>query len=231
VKRPYSIRVVQYNIGDGPDHIKLGELEDLLKEDNPQVFFLDETADRLKVIKAFCSLHPEFDYWMGDGRPGAAKTTIVYLKSLGKVTGKYSETLVGKRRLAKGAGPENASPKVENRIRIRTPEGKRLHLIVAHQYATVVKRRVAARLFLRALVNVVKRRFGIVIFAGDMNQDPLAKMHKALRKVLPFFTNKFSTWGKRVIDVIWVNRKARIVKYWTEQYTSDHRAVVADIIY
>jgi len=225
-----QVRCLQYNIGDGPNHKKLEDLETFVKEENPDVFALDEHADRDSVTDAFIGLHPEFGKWAGDGRPGALKTCILYRKKLGKLTGEYSKTLVGPRHLPPGAGPENAGAKVANRIRMRINK-RRVHFIAVHQYASVRSRWEAAKDLVDALVHLVRNRFGVVVVLGDMNANPMDRIYKALRELLPFFSKPGATHGKRTIDVIWVNKLGRILKAWTRSGTSDHEAVIADVIF
>lgn len=224
-----TIRVVYYNMGDGPDQIKLEDLEEIWAQ-NPEVIALSEHADRIDVTTKFVEAHPEYDQYFGDGRPGAAKECLLYRKDLGELTLKKTHTLVGPRKLGEGAGPENATAKCALHLRFRVKQGKRrrrLHVIVGHQYATVNNRREAAKLFMRALADLVRRLVGAVIVMGDMNMVPSHALMHALM-VLMTGSDVGATHGKRQIDRILV-RAATILSAWTRRGSSDHRMVFADI--
>lgn len=220
------VRVGTYNAGNATNAKLLSDLEEWVRQ-GVQILGLQEVADRLSVLKAFRALHPDWDFFNGDGRPGSAKTAILYQKSVGEVTAQKSVTLVGPRRLPQGAGPENAGAKVANRIRFRIGR-KRVNFIVAHQYATVNNRRQAARLFMDALSHVIRRRLGTVIFVGDLNMTPGHALMHALRVLMTGASHVGGTHGPREIDRILV-RGGEIIECWSKRGSSDHRAVFADV--
>lgn len=228
-KRRQKRRLAYYNFGDGPDSEKRQDLEEAY-ELGVDVIALSEHADRVDVTSAFLRDHPDYDRYYGDGRSGGAKECLLYRKSLGKVTAKKSYTLVGARRVAKGAGPENPGPKVAHRVRMRI-NGKRTHFTVGHQYATVNNRRDAAWDFINALTDMLRARVGISVFFGDLNAEPRHKLVRALRTLFTGSSSDESgdTHKKRLIDYIMV-KGTRIVKVFTQRLTSDHKMVVVDVM-
>lgn len=225
-KHKRRVRVCTYNLGDGPGVHKLEDLEGFAS-DGVRLMGLEEHGDRSHVTDDFVNFNPGWAKWEGDGRPGGKKTCILYRTDLGPVTAKASKTLVGRMLLRKGAGPEHASPKVANRIRLRV-HGKRLHFIVGHEYATVSNRRRAAIMFMVAFVAWIRFRRGCVIAVGDMNMTPRNAMMRYLYRIFSVRSDVGGTHGRRQIDRILVKR-GQIIEAWTKRGSSDHKAVIADV--
>jgi endonuclease/exonuclease/phosphatase family metal-dependent hydrolase len=223
-------RLVYYNFGDGPDNHKLADLEygsNVLKAD---IIAVSEHADRIDVTTSFLESHPDWARYYGDGENGAAKECILYRKNIGKKTLEKTVGLTRARKLPKGAGPENAGPKWAHWLRFRRKH-HRLHLIVAHQYATVANRREAAWDFIRSLAKLVRPRMGVTIFFGDLNAT--------LKDVtIRFFKQLFSsssapksgpTHEKRLID--YINIKGGVILgVFTVKRSSDHKMLVVDAL-
>lgn len=224
-KHRTSVRVGVYNLGDGSDSEKFQDLLGLMGQ-RFDYLGLTEHADRSDVTDRFVRNFPQYGKWEGDGRNGAQKTCVIYRKSKGRVTAKVSNTLTGRKRLPQGAGPEQAGPKVANRIRARV-EKKRLHFIVAHEYASVNNRREAAAEFMRALVAIVRPRLGKTIVVADFNMTATHRLMRALRALLKSRSKVGPTHDTREIDQILTN--GEIYQAWTWTGTSDHKAVFADV--
>lgn len=228
-----KVRVVYYNFGDGSDAEKLADLE-YAAEHGADLIGISEHADRVDVTSAFLRLYPEYDRYFDPNQAGGAKECILWRKSLGTVTLKKTTRLTGPMKLPKGAGPENAGPKCIHRIRIRVKTGKRrsrrVHFMVGHQYATIHKRKQAARLFMNALVNVVRARLGVVILVSDQNATPGQAILEALKVLLPSWSNRGTgpTHKNRIIDYIMV-RGAKIIEAWSHKLSSDHKMIFADV--
>lgn len=226
-----TLRVAYYNFGGGPDQAKVEDLEEIWNA-GAVLIGLSEHGDRDDVTDRFLRAHPRWDKFAGDGRPGAAKECILYDTELGKVTAKKTRTLVGARKLAPGAGPENAGPKCSNRIRMRVKVGRRwrrVHFIVGHQYATINKRKDAARLFIQALADMIRSLRGTVIFVGDLNATPGTAILHALKVLMPSWSTKTGpTHHKRLIDYIMV-RGGQIIAAWSARGSSDHKMIFADV--
>lgn len=217
-------------MGDGSDEQKLADLEAAHAE-GADIIALGEHADRIDVTTEFCRRHPDFEQYFGDGTTGAAKECLLYRKSLGEVTLRKTIVLVKARKLPQGAGPENATNKCALRVRLRI-NGRRVNLIVGHQYASVGSRKEAAWLFMHALVDLVKARVGITIFFGDLNDVPKHALIKALRALFKFSSSDETgpTHKRRLIDYIMVRGRAKIIAAFTAKIHSDHRKVVVDVL-
>lgn len=228
-----KVRVVYYNFGDGPDREKLADLE-FAAEQGADLIGISEHADRVDVTSEFLRLHPEYDRYFDPDQAGGSKECILWRKALGKVTLKKTHRLTDSMKLPKGAGPEKAGPKCLHRIRLRVKVGKRrfrrVHFMVGHQYATVNNRKEAARLFMNALVNVVRARLGVVILVADQNATPGHALLEALKVLLPSWSSKDTgpTHKNRIIDYIMV-RGAKILEAWSKKLSSDHKMIFADI--
>lgn len=223
-------RLVYYNIGDGGDKSKLKDIEYAADDLGADVIALSEHADRVDVTSDFLKSHPDWDRYYAPNMNGGSKECLLYRRSLGEKTLGKSVQLVGKRTLAEGAGPEIAGPKVAHWVRFRR-NGHRLHLIVAHQYATVHNRRKASWLFIRALAKLVRPRRGVTVFCGDLNatlKDVTIKFFKTL------FTSSSApesgpTHEKRLID--YINIKGGVLlEAFTKKRSSDHMMLVVDAL-
>ena len=192
-----AFRGVVYNVGDGKGVLKYQDLNDILEED-PDMIGLLEVADRGDVIQRWLQNHPGWAFFNGDGSQGAAKTGVLYRTKV-KVTSKKSHRLTPRFKLPKGAGPENAPPKVANRLRFKW-YGKRSHFIVCHQYATVHNRMYYATRFITALTQVVVTRLGSVVVVGDFNQERHQNPLRLLTKVVRSWSQVGKTRDSREID-------------------------------
>lgn len=223
-------RLIYYNFGDGPDDEKYEDLVYAADELEADVISLSEHADRADVTSRFLRTHPDWDRYFAPDMNGGAKECVLYRKDIGHKTQDKSVQLVGARTLAEGAGPEKAGPKVAHWVRFKR-SNHRLHLIVAHQYATVANRRAASWLFIRALAELVRPRRGVTVFFGDLNatlKDVTVQFFKKL------FTSSSApksgpTHKQRLIDYIKI-KGGILLDAFTVKRSSDHRMLVVDAL-
>lgn len=228
-----TVTVASLNIGDGPDARKVDDLTTLATA-GADVICLQEASDRQKVIGAWARRHG-WRVWYGDGSGGAAACPILWRPGV-PVTGMDTHTAVPARYVGNpGAGPSRVKRKVVNRIRIKRGRFRRLHVLNTHlipsatrDLPNTVKRRRHYADHIKAVSDVVRRRWGAVVLVGDFNSSPSFALLAPLRAAGMRQHVRTPTHGRRTIDHAWT-RRLRVCSVRTIPTSSDHRAVVVTV--
>lgn len=225
--------VCSYNLGYGAvkrkPHLVFRDIKRFLEE--ADILCLQECGAAGAILDR---VERELDVhvFRGFGKGGQASTALVYKRRPVKRRS-YSlspRTWVGRR----GAGPNYMKHKWLNVVKHRV-WGRHVWTGTAHTTPSVYLevREDLALMQTRKMGRVSRWLRGLKFFGGDFNSAPGHKVRRPLRRAglkssQREARRKINTKDRRSIDDVYVNfgrgRRVKMVRHWTEEGASDHRA-------
>ncbi len=237
------MRVAFWNVGDGPDFVKVMCL-DRLSRRGSDVIVLSEVSDRSKLLSRWVARN-DWYLWHGDRSPGAAAIAFLVYDGdtvIHRATHEATpRTDVG----PFGAGPSVVKRKVVAEVDV-VDDGGRLDILGTHlvasatrnrpgqrrQLATLLRRRRLYRRHIRALARLVRETAGegrALLVVGDFNANPGARLLRPLRRLGLRQHIKRDTFGNDTYDQAYTLNAdvSRVVVVPMPGH--DHDAILVDV--
>lgn len=178
-----ALVIATWNMGNAGDQVVQRDATRIVSR--ADVVVVQEAGDRQRILDRL-DARPGIAVYRGDGRPGAARTAIIWHthrlhRRAASTIPVVPRTYVG----ARGTGPARLGPKVLNRVRLFDLEQHRPVTVAAMHVVPSVYLEIRRQLAIRQIAaarELALRVHGATVIPGDWNMGPTHPLLRPLRR-------------------------------------------------